>query len=62
MLVSRTGVRIEFKRLDEWIVQVIVSIPATKGDKVVASPKFTLGQIKGELAACEHQPYENQDN
>ena len=47
------GTTIEFRRLDEWVVKMIVSIPHTKGQKVVASPTFTIDDLRAELALLE---------
>lgn len=53
MLKTRMGTTIEFIRLDKWVVQMVVSIPHTKGQKVVASPIFTIDELKEELAELE---------
>ena len=53
MLKTRVGTTIEFVRLDKWVVQMIVSIPHTKGQKVVASPIFTIDDLRAELTKLE---------
>ena len=53
MLKTRMGTTIEFIRLDEWVVKIVVSVPHTKGQKVVASPTFTINDLKTELAELE---------
>ncbi len=53
MLKTRMGITIEFIRLDEWAVSMIVSVPHTKGQKVVASPTFTINDLRAELAQLE---------
>ena len=52
MLKTRMGTTVEFIRLDEW-VRIIVSVPHTKGQKVVASPTFTIDDLRTELARLE---------
>ena len=47
------GTTIEFIRLDKWVVKMVVSIPHTKGLKVVASPTFTIDDLRVELAELE---------
>jgi len=53
MLKTRMGTTIEFIRLDEWVCKMVVSIPHTKGQKVVASPVFTIDDLRAELALLE---------
>lgn len=53
MLKTKMGTTIEFIRLDEWVVKMVVSIPHTKGLKVVASPIFTIDDFRAELAKLE---------
>ena len=53
MLKTRMGTTIEFIRLDEWVVRMVVSVPHTKGQKVVASPTFTIDDLRVELAQLE---------
>lgn len=53
MLETRMGITVEFVRLDEWVFQMVVSIPHTKGQKIVASPKFTIQSFREELALLE---------
>ena len=53
MLKTRMGTTIEFIKLDEWVVKIVVSIPHTKGLKVVASPTFTIDALRTELALLE---------
>ena len=53
MLKTRMGTTVEFIRLDEWVVKMVVSIPHTKGQKVVASPTFTIDDLRVELAELE---------
>lgn len=50
---SRMGTTVEFQKLDEWVFQMTVSIPHTKGKKVVASPKFTISELRAELTKLE---------
>lgn len=57
MIVTKSGLKIEFSRLDEWVVSMTVSVPHIKGDKIVAAPRFTVGQLKEELATVEQAPY-----
>ncbi len=53
MLKTRMGTTIEFIRLDKWVIKMVVSIPHTKGLKVVASPMFTIDDLRAELALLE---------
>ena len=53
MLKTRMGTTVEFIRLDEWVVKMVVSIPHTKGQKVVASPIFIIDDFRAELAELE---------
>ena len=53
MLKTRMGTTVEFIRLDKWAVKMVVSIPHTKGLKVVASPTFTIDDLRAELALLE---------
>ena len=53
MLKTKMGTTVEFVRLDKWAVQMIVSIPHTKGQKVVASPIFTIDDLRAEIAELE---------
>ena len=53
MLKTRMGTTIEFIRLDKWVVRMVVSIPHTKGQKVVASPTFTIDDLREEIAMLE---------
>ena len=53
MLKTRMGTTIEFIRLDEWAIRMVVSVPHTKGQKVVASPTFTIDDLRAELAQLE---------
>ena len=53
MLKTRMGTTVEFIRLDKWTVKMVVSIPHTKGPKVVASPIFTIDDFRAELARLE---------
>jgi len=53
MLKTRMGTTVEFIRLDKWVVRIVVSIPQTKGQKVVASPIFTIDDLRAELAQLE---------
>ncbi len=53
MLETRMGTTIEFIRLDEWVCKMIVSIPHTKGQKIVASPTFTIDDLRAELTLLE---------
>ena len=55
------GTTIEFIRLDEWVVKMVVSIPQTKGQKVVASPTFTIGDLRAELALLEQAEPQEED-
>ena len=54
MIETKSGVKIEFQKLDEWAIQVKVSVPHTKGDKVVASPVIALSSLKDEIAMLEN--------
>lgn len=56
MITTRTGIKIVFVKRDERVVQMVVSIPHTTGDKIVASPKLTIGDLKQEIAALELDP------
>ena len=47
------GTTVEFIRLDKWVVKMVVSIPHTKGQKVVATPLFTIDNLREELAELE---------
>ena len=60
MLQTRMGTKIEFVRLDRWAVKVIVSVPHTKGDKVVASPVIAIDLLREEVALLEQAPYPNE--
>jgi hypothetical protein len=53
MLKTRMGTTIEFIKLDERFAKMVVSIPHTKGLKVVASPTFTIDDLRAELAKLE---------
>ena len=53
MLKTRMGTTIEFIRLDKWVVRMVVSIPHTKGQKVVATPAFTIDDLRAELTKLE---------
>ena len=53
MLKTRMGTTIEFIKLDKGVVKMVVSIPHTKGLKVVASPTFTIEALRIELALLE---------
>ena len=53
MLKTRMGTTVEFIRLDKWVVKMVISIPHTKGQKVVASPIFTIDLLREELAKLE---------
>ena len=53
MLETRMGTTVEFIKLDRWVFQMKVSIPHTKGKKVVASPKFTIDSLRMELTQLE---------
>ncbi len=53
MLKTRMGTTIEFVKLDEWVFRMIVSISSTKGFKVVASPTFTIDDLRTELTELE---------
>ncbi len=53
MLKSRMGTTVEFQKLDEWVFQMTVKVPHTKGMKVVASPKFAISQLLSELVRLE---------
>ena len=53
MLKTRMGTTVEFIRLDKWAVRIVVSIPHTKGMKVVASPIFTIDLLREELKKLE---------
>jgi len=53
MLETRMGTTVEFQKLDEWVFQMTVKVPHTKGMKVVASPKFTISELKAELTELE---------
>ena len=53
MLKTKMGTTIEFIKLDKWVVKIVVSIPHTKGQKVVASPVCTIEQLREELALLE---------
>jgi len=55
MIETKTGIKVKFNKLDEWVIQMEVSIPHIKGDKIVASPKFTIEQLKDEIAILEKQ-------
>ena len=56
------GTTIEFVRLDEWAVRVVVSIPQTKGLKVVASPSFTIDDLRAELTTLEQAEPQGHDD
>lgn len=47
------GTTIEFIKLDERFVKMIVSIPHTKGQKVVASPTLLIEELGMEFAELE---------
>ena len=53
MLKTRMGTTIEFIRLDKWVVKMVVSVQHTKGPKVVASPTFTIDDLRAELVLLE---------
>ena len=53
MLKTRMGTTIEFIRLDERLAKMVVSIPHTKGLKVVASPTFLIEELSMELVELE---------
>ncbi len=53
MLRTRMGTTIEFIKVDERFTKIIVSIPHTKGQKVVASPTFLTEELSMELALLE---------
>ena len=53
MLKSKTGITIAFVKLDKWVFRMVVSIPHTKGQKVVATPLFTIYNLREELALLE---------
>ena len=53
MLKSKTGITIAFVKLDKWVFRMVVSIPHTKGQKVVATPLFTIDNLREELAKLE---------
>jgi hypothetical protein len=53
MIETSKGIKIEFEKLDEWAIKMIIKIPSTKGDKVVASPIFTIDQLKNEIQLLE---------
>lgn len=62
MLKSKTGITIAFVKLDKWVFRMVVSIPHTKGQKVVATPLFTIDNLREELALLEQaepQGYED---
>ncbi len=61
MLESRMGATVKFQKLDEWVFQMTVSIPHTKGMKVVASPKFTISALRAELAGLEQAEPQTED-
>lgn len=62
MLKTKMGTTIEFVRLDEWVFRMIVSIPHTKGQKVVATPNFTINDLRAELAELEKAKPEGYDS
>lgn len=63
MLKTRMGTTIEFIKLDERFVKMVVSIPHTKGQKVVASPTFLIEELGMELAELEKaKPQQEQDD
>lgn len=47
------GTTIEFVKLDKWVFRMVVSIPHTKGQKIVASPLLTIDDLRAELALLE---------
>ena len=53
MIETKMGTTVEFAKIDKWVIQMTVSIPHTKGLKVVASPMFTIEQLREELARLE---------
>ncbi len=53
MITTKSGVTIEFDMLDEWVVKMTVSVPHTRGHKVVASPKIAISQLKEEITKLE---------
>ncbi len=54
MISTRWGIKIKFIKLDSFVVQMEVSIPGTKGDVLVAAPKFTIDQLQEELSILEN--------
>jgi hypothetical protein len=53
MIETRFGTKIEFIKHDEFVVEMRVSVQGTKGDKIVASPKFTIDQLQEELSILQ---------
>ncbi len=52
MIETSTGSRIKFTKIDEWVIKMTVS----KRNKVVASPKFTIDQLREEITILEQTP------
>ncbi len=62
MLKTRMGTTVEFIRLDERFAKMIISIPHTKGQKVVASPTFLIEELSMELAELEQAEPQAEDS
>ena len=53
MLESKTGIKITFKRLDKWVIKVIIM---PKHGKIIES-NFTINQIVEELERVKNEPF-----
>lgn len=49
MIQTDEGVKIEFVKLDEWVVQLNVSMKVRGSWRILITPTFTLSQLFDEI-------------
>ena len=50
MITTVVGIRVEFEKLDDWVIQMKVS---TKNGKAIVKVVLTIDQLKQEIALLE---------
>jgi len=50
MITTVVGIRVEFEKLDDWVIQMVIS---TKGGKAIVKVVLTIDQLKQEIALLE---------